>query len=87
VSVRGKVDDVDARATCHLQLYSEKGQPSGQLTMAPDFKRSLVIAPGAHKYYAEVSCEGHPGKFKSGTYELGGGTRALDFGTIVLTAQ
>jgi hypothetical protein len=87
VSLQGKVIDIEPRATCHLQLYGEKGQPRGELTMTPEFKQSLVIAPGAHKYYVEVSCEGHPGKFRSAVYELGGGAKTLNLGTIVLTRE
>ena len=87
VSVQGTVADVNARAVCHLQLYSEHGQPSARLTLSPEFRRSLVIAPGAHKYFLEVSCDGHPGKFKSEMYELGGGFRSVDLGTIVLSAE
>jgi hypothetical protein len=87
VSVHGKVADVDSPRNCHLQLYSEDGQLSTSLTINPEFRRSLVIAPGARKYFVEVSCEGHTGKFKSGLYELGGGTRSLDLGTITLSAQ
>jgi hypothetical protein len=33
----------------------------------------------------EVTCSGDPAKFRSGIYELGGGTKTLDFGTITLS--
>ena len=83
LSLHGKIANAQEGAICSLKLFTEKGKPSRQMTIAPEFKRSLVIAPGVHKYYMEISCTGQPGKFRSETYELGG-NQTIDLGTIVL---
>lgn len=83
LSVRGKIANAQEGATCSLQLFTEKGKLSRRMTMAPDFKGSLVISPGVQKYYMEISCRGQTGKFTSETYELGG-IKTIDLGTIIL---
>ena len=84
VSVQGRVSNVEPRAACDLKLFSEGGEARQTLPVRGEFKTSLVTAPGAHKYYVEVSCPGHAGIFRSAVYELGGGTRTLDLGVVAL---
>jgi hypothetical protein len=83
VWLRGRVTDVRPPATCTLGLYRENGALARETTVAPEFDRSLTIAPGQHSYYIEVSCTGKSGKFRSQVYKLGG-MRTVDLGTIVL---
>jgi hypothetical protein len=81
VSLQGRIANVPKDAVCDLQLFRSNGKPSQRASVTPEFKRALVIAPGVRKYYAEISCSGQPGKFRSGVHELGP-RKAIDFGTI-----
>lgn len=83
VWLRGRVADVRPPSTCTVRLYKENGSLAREATVAPEFNRSLTIAPGQGKYYIEVSCTGHSGKFRSQVYELGE-MRTVDLGTIIL---
>ena len=84
VSVRGRVANADPAEECGLELYSNNGKSLQHRPIPSEFKTSLVIAPGAHKYYVEISCPGHTGLFRSPVYDLGGGTRSLDLGVVAL---
>jgi hypothetical protein len=84
VSVRGKITNVQPDTTCSVRLLTDKGRVAGEFTTRPQFHRSFVVAPGDRTYYVDVSCAGQPGRFRSTTYQLGGGRRVLDLGPIVL---
>jgi hypothetical protein len=84
ISVHGKVANVQADATCNLNLFTADGRAKGKLTVKPAFTRSFVVAPGSRGYYVEISCRGQSGGFRSETYELGGETKTLDLGSILL---
>jgi hypothetical protein len=45
-----------------------------------------VVAPAGARRRFEISCEGHPGTFRSRPYKSHDWTR-IDLGTIVLSAQ
>ena len=83
VIVSGRVADVQPSSMCNLYLYKENGKLARQATVASEFKTSLTIAPGEHKYYIEVSCPDHSGQYRSELHTLGG-TRTVDLGTVVL---
>src|SRR5882672_5495028 len=80
VWLRGRVADVRPPSMWTVRLYKENGGLAREATVAPEFNRSLTIAPGQGKYYIEVSCTGHSGKFRSQVYELGE-MRTVDLGT------
>jgi hypothetical protein len=81
VLIRGRIADVQPNVSCDLRLHRDKRATAGERKIPAEFRTSVVIAPGRHNYYVEVSCE--KGKFKSSTYELGG-MEELDLGLIAL---
>jgi hypothetical protein len=90
VAMKGKilVNNLEESSNCALELYRRDGNRKVQeISVSPEFQRSLVIAPGIHEYYMLVHCPGTP-IYKTETYKLGS-TRymvnPLDLGEIHLT--
>jgi len=85
ISLRGTITGVDRGAQCNLRLFTGRGRLVGERSIEPVFRGSFVDAPGnRRRYYVEISCANEPGTFKSPQYEVTGGRKELDLGTIVL---
>lgn len=86
--VRGKIVPVDGSQpnVCELQIVREQGErlaASRQVTAT--FLESFTLAPGFHRYYMLLRCEGYAGQHKTQSYELGGSRHhspPLDLGLI-----
>jgi hypothetical protein len=86
INVQGAIAGLPSTATCDLKLLQANGRPVDSLRIAPVFDRSVVVAPAGARRRFEISCEGHPGTFRSRPYKSHDWTR-IDLGTIVLSAQ
>ena len=87
-SVRGKIVAPEKAPTnCTLEVYLTKGDVKvREVSVSNDFRRTILIVPGVHKYYMVVRCSGNP-PYRSATYELGRNFYILnpvDLGTINL---
>jgi len=74
-----------------LEVYrADTHQLVKRVSIAPEFNESVVIAPGAHKYYMVISRPGTELKYRSPVFELGEVKHYLqpiDLGSVTLMAN
>jgi hypothetical protein len=86
INVQGAVAGLPSGASCDLKLLRSNGRMVESLRIGPVFDRSIVVAPAGARRRFEISCEGHPGTFRSRSYKSHDWTQ-IDLGTVVLTPQ
>jgi len=86
INVHGAVAGLPSGSSCDLKLLSTNGKTIESLRIAAVFDRSVVVAPAGARRRFEISCEGHPGTFRSRPYKSHDWTQ-VDLGMIVLTSQ
>lgn len=86
--VRGKIETIGQPHSCVMKVYrADTGNLAATMKVEPGFQKSVVIAPGSHRYYMTIECKGSSARCKSRTYELGSVEQYLnpiDLGVISL---
>lgn len=89
--VRGEIKTVSKPQECTLELYlADSNQMISRAPIKPNFRQTVFIAPGVHKYYFMISCHGIPATYRSQTYELATAQQyvhPIDLGVISLEVK
>lgn len=71
--------------TCLLQVVREENRRiAGERRVRADFLESFTLAPGFHRYFLVIDCQGYP-RHQTKVWELGGSryhSPPLDLGTV-----
>ena len=90
--VRGRimVDGVPPRDICSVKVFRADTQAQVKdLAVGAEFEKSVIVAPGSHDYYFEVSCPGTQ-TFKSSAHTVTGAKQyktPIELNTVSLTTS
>jgi hypothetical protein len=90
--VHGKifVNGIRPRDNCLVEVvHADTQKVAEELTVPPEFEKTVVVGPGSHDFYFLLSCPGARA-FKSETFEVRAAEqykKPIELGTISLQSE
>ena len=78
---------VEPTTACEVRLFRENGRLIREHSISPKISKGILVDPGRNEYYVEISCNGHPGEYRSNTLVMDDGRKTFDLGPITLTSK